>query len=51
MYVQYVPVILANVPCMYYVHRDIDEIWYVHVPLVHVPRYVLGQNGIEQTLL
>ena len=51
MYMRYIPVILANVPRTFYVHRDIYEIWIVHVPLVHVPKYVLGQNGIEQTPL
>ena len=25
-YVQYVPVISANIPCMYYIHRDIFQI-------------------------
>ena len=30
------PVISANVPSTYYVHREIYELWYVHVP-----RYVL----------
>ena len=33
----YVPVISANVPCTYYVHRDIHYLWYMHVP-----GYVLG---------
>ena len=30
-------VISANVPCTYYIHKDIYELWYVHVP-----RCVLG---------
>ena len=43
MYVQYVPVISAIATCTYYVYIYIYELWYMHVPLVHVPRYALGQ--------
>ena len=41
-YVQYVRVISANVPCRYYVHRDMYEVWYVHVL-----RYILGQKYVD----
>ena len=49
-YVRYVRVILANVPCTYYIHRDIcahTVELYKGQPFMHVPTYLLALHDFR----